>query len=142
MLSGDTAQLLSVDSGTPFALAQNRSALDTAIMKEIVRQNPELRPAIEAIIAGQVQTAIDTMNSVTPDVVPRRAGAKLPEQSVVDSGNKVITHILDDYRSRTPEAQKRHSLWCKRIAIKMLLTVVFMTFNRARAIARGKPYRY
>ncbi|WP_336845135.1 AAA family ATPase [Providencia rettgeri] len=106
VLSGDTAQLLSVDSGTPFALAQDRSALDTAIMKEIVRQNPELRPAIEAIIAGQVQTAIDTMNSVTPDVVPRRAGAKLPEQSVVDSGNKVITHILDDYRSRTPEAQK------------------------------------
>ncbi|MEX6146881.1 conjugative transfer relaxase/helicase TraI domain-containing protein [Providencia hangzhouensis] len=95
-----------MDSGTPFALAQDRSALDTAIMKEIVRQNPELRPAIEAIIAGQVQTAIDTMNSVTPDVVPRRAGAKLPEQSVVDSGNKVITHILDDYRSRTPEAQK------------------------------------
>ncbi|MCX9097495.1 conjugative transfer relaxase/helicase TraI [Providencia rettgeri] len=106
VLSGDTAQLLSVDSGTPFVLAQDRSALDTAIMKEIVRQNPELRPAIEAIIAGQVQTAIDTMNSVTPDVVPRRAGAKLPEQSVVDSGNKVITHILDDYRSRTPEAQK------------------------------------
>ncbi|HHR6572483.1 TPA: AAA family ATPase, partial [Providencia alcalifaciens] len=29
VLSGDTAQLLSVDSGTPFALAQDRSALDT-----------------------------------------------------------------------------------------------------------------
>lgn len=106
VLSGDTAQLLSVDSGTPFALAQDRSALDTAIMKEIVRQRPELRPAIEAIIAGHVQTAMDTMNSVTPDVVPRRAGAELPEQSVMDSGDKVIPHILDDYRGRTTEAQK------------------------------------
>ncbi|MEX9225557.1 conjugative transfer relaxase/helicase TraI [Providencia rettgeri] len=106
VLSGDTAQLLSVDSGTPFALAQERSALDTAIMKEIVRQRPELRPAIEAIIAGNIQTAMDTMNRVTPDVVPRRMGAELPEQSVVDAGDKVITHILDDYRGRTPEAQK------------------------------------
>ncbi|MEX6205017.1 conjugative transfer relaxase/helicase TraI domain-containing protein, partial [Providencia hangzhouensis] len=106
VLSGDTAQLLSVDSGTPFALAQDRSALDTAIMKEIVRQNPELRPAIEAIIAGQVQMAMDTMNSVTPDVVPRRAGAELPEQSVIDAGDRVIARILDDYRGRTPEAQK------------------------------------
>lgn len=106
VLSGDTAQLLSVESGTPFALAQDRSALDTAIMKEIVRQRPELRPAIEAIIAGHVQTAMDTMNSVTPDVVPRRAGAELPEQSVMDSGDKVISHILDDYRGRTAEAQK------------------------------------
>lgn len=106
VLSGDTAQLLSVDSGTPFALAQDRSALDTAIMKEIVRQNPELRPAIEAIIAGQVQMAMDTMNGVTPDVVPRRAGAELPGQSVIDAGDRVIARILDDYRGRTPEAQK------------------------------------
>ncbi|ETS99316.1 MULTISPECIES: conjugative transfer relaxase/helicase TraI [Providencia] len=106
VLSGDTAQLLSVDSGTPFALAQERSVLDTAIMKEIVRQRPELRPTIEAIIAGNIQTAIDTMNRVTPDVVSRRAGAELPEQSVINSGDKVITHILDDYRGRTAEAQK------------------------------------
>ncbi|MEY0536075.1 conjugative transfer relaxase/helicase TraI [Providencia rettgeri] len=106
VLSGDTAQLLSVDNGAPFALAQARSALDTAVMKEIVRQTPALRPAIEAIIAGNIQTAMDTMNRVTPDVVPRRMGAELPEQSVVDAGDKVIPHILDDYRGRTAEAQK------------------------------------
>ncbi|MFS4414399.1 AAA family ATPase [Providencia sp. T47] len=105
-ISGDRAQLLSVDSGDPFSLAQDRSTLTTAVVNEIVRQRPELRPAIEAIIAGQVQTAMDTMNRVAPDVVPRRAGAELPEQSVINSGDKVITHILDDYRGRTPEAQK------------------------------------
>ena len=105
-ISGDRAQLLSVDSGTPFSLAQDRSALTTAVVNEIVRQRPELRPAIEAIIAGNIQTAIDTMNRVTPDVVSRRAGAELPEQSVINSGDKVITHILDDYRGRTAEAQK------------------------------------
>ncbi len=105
-ISGDRAQLLSVDSGTPFSLAQDRSALTTAVVNEIVRQRPELRPVIEAIIAGNIQTAIDTMNRVTPDVVSRRAGAELPEQSVINSGDKVITHILDDYRGRTAEAQK------------------------------------
>ncbi|WP_407902036.1 conjugative transfer relaxase/helicase TraI [Providencia rustigianii] len=106
VLSGDTAQLLSVDSGTPFALAQDRSALDTAIMKEIVRQTPELRPAIEAIITGQVKTAMTAMDRVTPDVVPRRVGAELPAQSVIDAGDKAITRILEDYRGRTPDAQK------------------------------------
>ncbi|MEQ5075593.1 hypothetical protein ABN197_16790 [Providencia alcalifaciens] len=105
-ISGDRAQLLSVDSGTPFSLAQDRSALTTAVVNEVVRQRPELRPVIEAIIAGNIQTAIDTMNSVTPDVVPRQAGAELPEQPVVDAGDKVIPHILDDYRGRTTEAQK------------------------------------
>ncbi|WP_336845283.1 AAA family ATPase [Providencia rettgeri] len=103
-ISGDRAQLLSVDSGTPFSLAQDRSALETAIIKEIVRQKPELRPAIEAIIVGQVQTAMETMNRVTPDVVARRAVAEHPEPSVINSGDKVITHILDDYRGRTAEA--------------------------------------
>lgn len=105
VLSGDTAQLLSVDSGTPFALAQQRSALDTALMKEIVRQTPELRPAIDAVIAGQVKDALSLLNTVTPEVVPRREGGFVPEQSVVDAGDNVIAQIIEDYRGRTAEAQ-------------------------------------
>ncbi len=42
--SGDTDQLPPIASGQPFRLTQQRSAADVAIMKEIVRQVPELRP--------------------------------------------------------------------------------------------------
>ncbi|MDM3331578.1 AAA family ATPase [Citrobacter sp. Cb127] len=52
--SGDTAQLQAISTGLPFRLVQQRSAIDTVVMQEIVRQTPALRPAIESIIAGQV----------------------------------------------------------------------------------------
>ncbi|WP_410318639.1 AAA family ATPase, partial [Klebsiella pneumoniae] len=38
VLCGDRDQLLSVAHGAPFTLLQERSPLDTAIMKDIVRQ--------------------------------------------------------------------------------------------------------
>ncbi len=41
--SGDTDQLQAIAPGQPFRLQQTRSAADVAIMKEIVRQTPELR---------------------------------------------------------------------------------------------------
>ncbi|MEF4445066.1 type IV secretion system DNA-binding domain-containing protein, partial [Escherichia coli] len=44
--SGDTDQLQAIAPGQPFRLQQTRSAADVAIMKEIVRQTPELREAV------------------------------------------------------------------------------------------------
>ncbi|MET6908395.1 AAA family ATPase [Klebsiella pneumoniae] len=43
MSSGDNDQLQPIAPGQPFRLMQ-RSAADVAIMEEIVRQVPELRP--------------------------------------------------------------------------------------------------
>ncbi len=43
--SGDTDQLQAIAPGQPFRLQQTRSAADVVIMKEIVRQTPELREA-------------------------------------------------------------------------------------------------
>ncbi|WP_171005141.1 AAA family ATPase [Escherichia coli] len=50
--SGDTDQLQAIAPGQPFRLQQTRSAADVVIMKEIVRQTPELREAVYSLITG------------------------------------------------------------------------------------------
>lgn len=115
VLSGDTQQLLSVENGAPFSLMQQRSALDVAIMKDIVRQSPELRPAVEAIIDRQVGQALNIIQSVTPDQIPRHVGATPPASSVkeyqqtpedkAENGDRVIEAIVLDYTGRTDAAR-------------------------------------
>lgn len=51
---------------------QQRSAADVAIMKEIVRQVPELRPAVYSLIDRDVNSALATIEQVTPEQVPRK----------------------------------------------------------------------
>lgn len=80
--SGDDAQLRAIEPGQPFRLMQQRSAVDTAIMKEIVRQTPELREVVYAMIEGQHALALEKAENVSPDVVPREAGAFIPASSV------------------------------------------------------------
>ncbi|STU70513.1 conjugal transfer nickase/helicase TraI [Klebsiella pneumoniae] len=61
-----------IASGQPFRLTQQRSAADVAIMKEIVRQVPELRPAVYSLIERDVHRALTTIEQVTPEQVPRK----------------------------------------------------------------------
>ncbi|ECM2711819.1 conjugative transfer relaxase/helicase TraI [Salmonella enterica subsp. enterica serovar Typhimurium] len=132
--SGDTAQLQAISTGQPFRLVQQRSAIDTVVMQEIVRQTPALRPAIESIIAGQVDTSLRQVDEVSPQQVPRQAGAWVPEKSVMEirepkkdqeqntpaAGEQTLTSeqlslvrtdiieaIRDDWMGRTPEAQQQ-----------------------------------
>ncbi|HHE0256806.1 TPA: conjugative transfer relaxase/helicase TraI [Yersinia enterocolitica] len=130
--SGDTDQQPSPSTGLPFRLVQQRSAIDTVVMQEIVRQTPELRPAIESIIAGQVHNALDQVEDVTPQQVPRQNGVWVPEQSVMEIRTpdektqqpaeevqkqtqeqlslvrtNIIEAIRDDWMGRTPEAQQQ-----------------------------------
>lgn len=127
VLSGDTDQLQSIAPGQPFRLMQQRSAADVAIMKEIVRQVPELRPAVYSLIERDVSRALSTIEQVTPEQVPRKDGAWVPENSVTEftpaqekaiqdalkegkgipPGTPVSLHdaIVKDYTGRTPEAQ-------------------------------------
>ncbi|RLM11820.1 conjugative transfer relaxase/helicase TraI [Gibbsiella quercinecans] len=129
VLSGDTDQLQSISPGQPFRLMQQRSAADVAIMKEIVRQVPELRPAVYSLIDRDVHSALATIEQVTPEQVPRQADAWEPENSVVEFSaqkEKAIQDALDkgesvpeglpttlyealvmDYTGRTPEAQSK-----------------------------------
>ncbi|EHW4734120.1 conjugative transfer relaxase/helicase TraI [Escherichia coli] len=132
--SGDTAQLQAVSTGQPFRLVQQRSAIDTVVMQEIVRQTPALRPVIESIIAGQVETSLRQVDDVSPQQVPRQAGAWIPEKSVMEireskkgqeqdnnvageqtqtpeqlspARTDIIAAIRDDWMGRTPEAQQQ-----------------------------------
>ncbi|EJE8008331.1 conjugative transfer relaxase/helicase TraI [Salmonella enterica] len=134
--SGDTAQLQAISTGQPFRLVQQRSAIDTVVMQEIVRQTPALRPAIESIIAGQVDTSLRQVDDVTPQQVPRQEGAWVPDNSVMEiralkkdqdkvqdtpvAGEQTLTPeqldlartdiieaIRDDWMGRTPEAQQQ-----------------------------------
>ncbi|WP_320744635.1 conjugative transfer relaxase/helicase TraI [Enterobacter sp. 276E10] len=132
--SGDTAQLQAISTGLPFRLVQQRSAIDTVVMQEIVRQTPALRPAIESIIAGQVDTSLRQVDEVSPQQVPRQEGAWVPDNSVMEirapkkgqeqdtpaAGEQtptaeqlslvrtdIIEAIRDDWMGRTPEAQQQ-----------------------------------
>ncbi|ENC86267.1 conjugative transfer relaxase protein TraI [Escherichia coli P0301867.11] len=131
--SGDTAQLQAISTGQPFRLVQQRSAIDTVGMQEIVRQTPALRPAIESIIAGQVDISLRQVDDVSPQQVPRQAGAWVPEKSVMEirkpekepeqgrtaaqealkpeqlspARTDIIAAIRDDWMGRTPEAQQQ-----------------------------------
>lgn len=119
VLSGDQDQLKSLESGAPFALALERSAADVAVMKEIVRQIPALKPAVEAVIAGNVREAVRITAETSPQSVPRQSGAYVPESSTMDgskmekeetgtdekTGPDLIGLIADDYSGRTAEAR-------------------------------------
>lgn len=123
VLSGDRDQLKSLESGAPFALAIERSAADVAVMKEIVRQIPALKPAVEAVIAGNVREAVRITTDTSPQTVPRQPGAYVPESSAMDSRGMageasgpgadpvakevpdLIDLIAEDYSGRTPEAR-------------------------------------
>ncbi|WP_413229619.1 MobF family relaxase [Klebsiella aerogenes] len=126
--SGDTAQLQAISSGSPFRLVQQRSAIDTVVMQEIVRQTPELRPAIESMIAGNVGEALARVDAVSPSQVPRRADAWVPVHSVEEirppqtgpdgvespqpelrapgAPEDITSAVVADWLGRTPEAQR------------------------------------
>ncbi|END6325092.1 conjugative transfer relaxase/helicase TraI [Escherichia coli] len=130
--SGDTDQLQAIVPGQPFRLQQTRSAADVAIMKEIVRQTPELREAVYSLINRDVERALSGLESVKPSQVPRLEGAWAPEHSVTEFSHSqeaklaeaqqkamlkgeafpdvpmtLYEAIVRDYTGRTPEAREQ-----------------------------------
>ncbi|ELQ6108579.1 conjugative transfer relaxase/helicase TraI [Cronobacter turicensis] len=104
---GDTAQFEAVDSGAPFKLVQERSPMDVAIMKEIVRQRDmQLKSAVSDIIDNRIDAALSRIASVTPDRVPRETGAALPAASVQETDSPVAA-IVTDWLGRNPDARSR-----------------------------------
>ncbi|HGW0964474.1 TPA: type IV secretion system protein TraC, partial [Escherichia coli] len=130
--SGDTDQLQAITPGQPFRLQQTRSAADVVIMKEIVRQTPELREAVYSLINRDVERALSGLESVKPSQVPRQEGAWAPEHSVTEFSHSqeaklaeaqqkamlkgetfpdvpmtLYEAIVRDYTGRTPEAREQ-----------------------------------
>ncbi|MGT7072518.1 conjugative transfer relaxase/helicase TraI domain-containing protein, partial [Escherichia coli] len=125
-------QLQAIAPGQPFRLQQTRSAADVAIMKEIVRQTPELREAVYSLINRDVERALSGLESVKPSQVPRLEGAWAPEHSVTEFSHSqeaklaeaqqkamqkgeafpdvpmtLYEAIVRDYTGRTPEAREQ-----------------------------------
>lgn len=112
VMSGDEAQLEAIAPGAPFRLAQGRSAIDMAVMKEIVRQTPELKPAVYKMIDNDVPGALDVVRSVAPANVPRQANAWVPAKSVMELAvdiPDIHDAIISDYLGRT-EATRQDTL--------------------------------
>lgn len=130
--SGDTDQLQAIAPGQPFRLQQTRSAADVVIMKEIVRQTPELREAVYSLINRDVERALSGLERVKPSQVPRLEGAWVPEHSVTEFSHSqeaklaeaqqkamlkgeafpdvpmtLYEAIVRDYTGRTPEAREQ-----------------------------------
>lgn len=65
LLSGDQAQLSSVQAGSPFKQLQDKAQLSVASVDKIVRQKPEqYRGAVELLSKGLTQKAIDKLDSI------------------------------------------------------------------------------
>lgn len=120
--SGDVAQLQPVEPGQPFRLLQSRSPIDTAVMQDIVRQTPELRPAIYSMIEGDARGALEKVEAVSPAQIHRKTDAWAPASSVMEFKSQaddrpgadlsslnepadVIDAITRDFAGRTPPAQ-------------------------------------
>ncbi|MEA9392710.1 conjugative transfer relaxase/helicase TraI [Acerihabitans sp. TG2] len=104
---GDVAQLQSPESGAPFQLMQERSSIDVAVMKEIVRQrNDDLKSAVYSVIENKAGAALEQIERVSPEVVSRLEGLAPPSGSVVETTSPVEA-IVQDYMSRTPVAREQ-----------------------------------
>ena len=68
VLVGDEKQLDAVDAGKPFAQLQ-RAGMKTAAMDEILRQrDPDLKAAVEASLAGNIEKAFEKLGSNVAEV--------------------------------------------------------------------------
>ncbi|ORM90098.1 conjugative transfer relaxase/helicase TraI [Pantoea cypripedii] len=104
---GDVAQLESPESGAPFRLMQERSPIDVAVMKEIVRQrDANLKSAVYSVIENKAAAALEKINRVSPGTVPREAGEVVPSRSVTETTSPV-SNIVADYIGRTKAAREQ-----------------------------------
>ena len=68
ILVGDEKQLDAVDAGKPFAQLQ-QAGMKTAAMEEVLRQrDPDLKAAVEASLAGNIEQAFEKLGSNVAEV--------------------------------------------------------------------------
>ncbi|HGU9824275.1 TPA: MobF family relaxase [Enterobacter cancerogenus] len=144
VLCGDRDQLLPVAHGAPFTLLQERSPLDTAIMKDIVRQVPSLRPAIYALTNRCVPAALDIIRQQDPDTVPREPDQWKPAGAVIalpqtadqkkEEGDRVLAAVVADFTGRTAEGRASTLIVTQTNADKNAVNVAI----HQRLQARGK----
>jgi conjugative transfer relaxase protein TraI len=104
---GDIDQFESVDVGAPFKLMQERSPMDVAIMKQIVRQEDvQLRGAVHDIIDNRIDAALKRIEAQPDDRVSRNVDAIVPASAFLETESPV-DDIVADWTSRTQDARAR-----------------------------------
>jgi len=106
---GDIDQFEAIESGAPFRLAQERSPMDVAIMKQIVRQKDAgLKNAVHDIIDNRIDAALARLAAQSQDKVSREAdsGFTVPEKGITASESPA-SDIVADWLSRTPDTRSR-----------------------------------
>jgi conjugative transfer relaxase protein TraI len=104
---GDIDQFDAVDSGAPFKLMQERSPMDVAIMKEIVRQKDvQLKDAVHDIIDNRIEAALKRIETQPQDKIIREEGAVGPASGLTETGTPV-SDIVGDWITRTPDVRNR-----------------------------------
>lgn len=106
---GDIDQFEAIESGAPFKLAQERSPMDVAIMKQIVRQkDTNLKNAIHDIIDNRIDAALKRLESQPQDKVERNPDAKFTVPLTgIEEAEEPTQAIVADWISRTPEVRSR-----------------------------------
>lgn len=106
VLAGDKMQLKSLDGGTPFALVNERSAIDKSIMQEIVRQKPSLKPAVEMLIKHDINKSLDYIKTNTTEISRKhdfKEISNIYDLKNVDDRSSHYLQIAKDYASRTDD---------------------------------------
>lgn len=104
---GDIDQFESVDVGAPFKLMQERSPMDVAIMKQIVRQKDvQLRGAVHDIIDNRIDAALKRIEAQPDDRVSRNVDAIVPASAFLETASPV-DDIVADWTGRTQDARAR-----------------------------------
>lgn len=104
---GDIDQFESVDAGAPFKLMQERSPMDMAIMKQIVRQkDSNLKDAVHDIIDNRIDAALRRIENQPANKIERLINATVPDSGLKETENPV-NDIVADWTGRTPAARAR-----------------------------------
>ena len=104
---GDIDQFESVDAGAPFKLMQERSPMDMAIMKQIVRQkDSNLKDAVHDIIDNRIDAALRRIENQPANKIERLINATVPDSGLKETENPV-NDIVADWTGRTLAARAR-----------------------------------
>ena len=113
IFTGDMTQLQSIASGIPHELTVSTKTQKTALMQDILRQNPnpELKQAVIHATKQEISQSIHQLEKINPEqYVSRQADIKPdPTTSIIEINNKpeIYQAIAKDFFTRIPEHQQQ-----------------------------------
>lgn len=101
---GDKDQFLSIESGSPFHLVQERSSAKVTEMVDVVRQtNRELKQAVYRTIEGRHSDSLNLVSQLDNSLIPRVSGTEFINNGSLAVGD--VDTIATDFLNRTQDAR-------------------------------------